>query len=418
MRCEVAATLAAAALLLVACPAEEEPEAPETPALEETPESPEPTPDEDPDDAEDEPDVPELSEPPALDVDEVVSGLAEPTDLISMPDDGRLLVTERAGTARIVDGSEVVEGPFLDIQGRVISDGLEQGLLSIAFHPDDPRRLFAHYSGEDGQTVLAEYEVADGERADPDSEQVLLTAGQPARNHNGGRIAFGPDGMLYLALGDGGGSGDQFGHGQDPTTRLGAMVRLDVSEPGQVRAPRDNPGVAGGGEMAPEVWAYGLRNPYRFAFDHNEDLLYIADVGQNEWEWVNVVPADEGGLNHGWPITEGSNCFDPPSDCPDDDLVQPALEYPSEGADCAIIGGFVYRGEAVDGLAGHYLYSDYCGGWLRSFAYEPDSGEVTFETDHIETGRLGQVYSIGEDTEGEVYVLAGDGTIYRVVAAE
>lgn len=403
--------LAATILLLTGCPDDD-------PAPEETPEAPEasPTPEE-PEDAPDDPPPPsddELTAPPALDVEIVVDGLSELTDLTAPAGDDRLFVAERHGTVRIVDDGEIVGEPFLDLADRVTTQGQEQGLLGIAFHPDDPDRVFAHYSGQGGRTVLAEYALSGDERVDLDSEQILLTVDQPARNHNGGRIDLGPDGMLYLALGDGGGGSDQFGHGQDPTTLLGTIVRLDVSTPGEARVPEDNPFADGQGG-APEVWAYGLRNPFRFAFD--EDLMYIADVGQNAWEWVNIVPADEAGSNHGWSITEGSNCFDPPTDCPTDGLVEPALEYPNEGSDCAIIGGFVYRGDAIEGLQGHYLYADLCGGWLRSFAFDPETSVVDFETEHIDAGGLGSVYSFGEDGHGEVYVLTGAGEVHRIVGA-
>jgi glucose/arabinose dehydrogenase len=331
-------------------------------------------------------------------------------------------VVERHGTVRIVDGDgEVAAEPFVDLSANLTSSGLEQGLLGLAFHPDypDDDRFFVHYTGAaGGETTVSELRVSDDpDRADPDSEEVLLSVGQPASNHNGGMIAFGPDGMLYVAIGDGGGAGDAFGQGQDPSTLLGTILRLDVGTPGGYEVPDDNPW-ADGGEGAAEVWAYGLRNPWKIAFDHAAELLYIADVGQNDWQSVNIVPAGEGGLNHGWPILEGSHCFEPPSDCPTEGLVLPAYEYPHAGSPSAIIGGFVYVGEAIPELQGTFLYSDYGHGWLNSFTYDPAAGEVIHEDEHLGPQSLGQVYGFGEDGAGEVYVLSADGTVHRVVTAE
>jgi glucose/arabinose dehydrogenase len=412
MRSEVIAVLAAAALLLGGCPAEDEPEAPETPTPEETAEEPDETPDE----PEEEPDDPQLTEPPPLDVEEVVSGLDEPTDLTAPEGEDRLYISERHGTVRVVVDGDIPGEPFLDVSDRITSQGQEQGLLSLAFHPEDPVRVFVHYTGTGGETVLAEFAVEDPDRADPDSEQVLFTTDQPAGNHNGGKVVFDPDGNVLLAIGDGGGANDQFEQGQDPTTPLGAIIRLDVTESGEATIPDDNP-FADGEDGAEEVWAYGLRNPYRIAVDPDPGLLYIADVGQSDWQSVNVVPVDEGGLNHGWPIVEGSHCFDPPDDCPTDGLVLPAYEYPHAGTPSAIIGGFVYRGDEIPDLQGTYLYSDYGHGFLRSFTYDPETEEVIHQDEHLPPNTLGQVYAFGRDGHGELYVLTADGTVYRVVAA-
>ncbi len=402
------AILVALVLVLAGCPAGDDADTPPpTPAPGEpdAADTPDPTPGD------------ELAAPPPLDVELVVDGLDEPTDLVAPQGDDRLFVVERHGTVRVVENGQVADEPFLELGDRLTSDGLEQGLLSIAFHPDDPGRVFAHYTGQDGRTVLAEYEVADGRsRADPDSEQVLLTVEQPAANHNGGKIDFDPDGNLLLAIGDGGGANDQFGQGQDPTTLLGAIVRLDVSNPGEATVPDDNP-FADGGDGAPELWAYGLRNPYRISVDPPTGLLYIADVGQNSWQSVNVVRADEGGLNHGWPIVEGSHCFQPPEGCPTDGLVLPTHEYPHPGSPSAIIGGFVYRGDAIPQLRGTYVYSDYGHGWLRSFTYDPEAGEVISTDEHLPPSSLSQVYAFGRDGHGELYVLTGGGEVYRIVEA-
>lgn len=405
--------IGAAALLMTACPADEPDPGPETtPApTEEAASEPDP-------EAPTVPEGPEREavEAPPLDVELVVDGLPSLADATAPPGEDRLFVVTLSGTIEIVTDAGVADAPFLDIRDRVQVGG-EQGMLGLAFPPDHPDddRVFVHYTGSGGQTVLSEFRLSDDpDRADPGSEEVLLTVSQPAANHNGGMVAFGPDGMLYLALGDGGGADDQFGNGQDPSTLLGTILRLDVSTPGGYEIPDDNPW-AGGGEGAPEVWAYGLRNPWKFAFD--DDLLYIADVGQSDWEWVNVVPADESGLNHGWSITEGSRCFRA-ADCPTDGLVSPVFEYENTGTDCAIVGGFVYRGEAIEGLAGTYLYADYCSGFVRSFRYDAATGAVADHEEHVERGAIGRVQGFGRDAAGELYVLTEDGGVWRIVAAD
>jgi glucose/arabinose dehydrogenase len=378
-------------------------------------ESPEETPDPTPDPEPDEPEPDEI-DPETIGFELIVSGLDQLTDATAPAGDDRLFVVERRGVIRIVENGDVHDEPFLDISDLVSTHGLEQGLLGLAFHPEyaGNGRFFVHYSAAaDGRTVLAEYRVSDDpDRADPESQRVVFTADQPAGNHNGGMILFGPDGYLWMALGDGGGGGDRFGHGQNTDSLLGTLLRIDADQADGDRGyaiPEDNPFADGqGGE--PEIWAYGLRNPWRFDIDEQAGLLYIADVGQNAWEWVNVVPVDEPGLNHGWPITEGSHCFDPPQDCPTDGLVMPALEYENTGADCAIIGGFV--------SAGRYFYSDYCGGWVRSFLYDGETGQATDVVEHAERGELGQVFAFGRDCHGRLYVLNGDGEIYRVVAGD
>lgn len=385
-----------------------------SPTTEATPPDPGGTPTDDVD-----PGPADAAPPEALDAEVVVDGLESPTYATALPGDDRIFVLERPGRVRIVRDGVLEDEPFLDIAGQVTTRGLEQGLLGVAFHPgySDNGRFFVHYSAADGgATTLEEYRVSDDpDRADPDSARTVLTEAQPAGNHNGGMLAFGRDGYLWVALGDGGGGGDQFGNGQDPSSRLGTLLRLDIDAEDDGRSygiPGDNPFADGDGG-APEVWAYGLRNPWRFTFD--DGSLYIADVGQNEWEWVNVVPDDEPGLNHGWPITEGSNCFDPPIDCDTEGLVMPVLEYPNAGGDCAIVGGSVYRGEAMPGLHGHYLYSDYCSGWVRSFRYDGEATEARDWSDGL--GSLGQVHSFGLDGDGEILVVTADGTLYRLVPA-
>ncbi|MFN2555665.1 MAG: sorbosone dehydrogenase family protein [Nitriliruptorales bacterium] len=367
-------------------------------------------------------------EPPPLSLKLVTDDLDFPLLLASPPSDARLFIVERAGQIRIVSDGSLLPQPFLDISDLTRTDG-ERGLLGLAFHPDYARngRFFIHYSGaEDGDTRLAEYHVStDPDRADPASGRLLLTAEQPASNHNGGMVAFGPDGYLYLGLGDGGASGDRFNNGQNPMTLLGSLLRLDVApSAGDGRPyaiPPDNPfadgRTLGGVRGAPEVWAYGLRNPWRFSFDREAGLLYLADVGQNAAEEINVAPADAGGLNYGWPILEGSRCFRPRQGCSRQGLVLPVLEYPTGDGNCGVIGGYVYRGTRIPGLAGTYFYADLCGGWVRSFRYDPVHG-VSDSRDYSDRfGDLGQIVSLGEDAAGELYVLNAEGEV-NLISAE
>jgi glucose/arabinose dehydrogenase len=405
-----------------------------SPGEDQTPEIvPAPTPDEDvaptpeaddevdpaPPDEPEEADAPDEPEAVSLDdvrlrLDAVADGFDQPIYATAPEGDDRLFVLERGGRVWLLDGDGAEL--FLDLSDRTRVRS-EEGLLGLAFHPDfaGTGRFVVHHTDTGGDNRVAEYRLADGaQTADPDSRRELLHVEQPAGNHNGGMVAFGPDGMLYVALGDGGGSGDQFGHGQRADTLLGTIVRLDTDAPDGV--PADNPFVQGGGG-APEVWHYGLRNPWRFSFDSDE--LYIADVGQNRFEEVNVVPADEGGLNFGWPIMEASHCFDPPDGCPTDGLVLPVHEYEISGqSECAIIGGFVYRGEAIPGLTGHYLYTDYCSGVIRSFRHV-DGQAVDHRDWTDQTGAVSTPYSWGRDGAGELYVTEVDsGRVLRLAPAD
>jgi hypothetical protein len=296
-------------------------------------------------------------------------------DLIATKD-GRVWLFETTG-------DQVSEQPALDISDQVRNQG-ERGLLSIAVHPTSTDRLFVHYSANDGDTVVSEFRY-DGGGGWVD-ERVLLQVNQPAGNHNGGMLQFGPDGGLYLGLGDGGGSNDRFGNGQNTGTLLGGLVRIDVDDE----------------NAEPELFQYGLRNPWRFWIA--DDLVFVADVGQNTYEEVSVVPFEEG-INHGWPITEGLHCFRPSSGCDTTGLTLPVIEVRhGDAGTCSITGGMVYRGDDIPEIRGHFLYSDYCGGYLRSFRYV--GGEVVGETDWTDqVGVPGSVVSFGVDGEGEMYVL-------------
>ena len=272
-------------------------------------------------------------------------------------------------------------------------------------------RFYVYYTGAQGDIFVDRHTVsANPDIANDDAERVIAIPHRQAGNHNGGLVMFGPDGMLYLATGDGGGAGDQQNNAQNTNALLGKMLRLDVSNL-PYTIPPDNPFVNESG--ADEIWAYGLRNPWRFAFDGAGAAaqLYIADVGQNAWEEVNVVPATTGGINFGWRIMEGMHCFNPSAGCNTNGLQLPVLEY-SHADGCSITGGFVYRGSAIPLLVGHYLYSDYCSGWLRSFRFS-DGVAVERRTWPI-TG-IGNVLSFGVDGLGEMYMLTSGGRVYRLV---
>jgi glucose/arabinose dehydrogenase len=323
---------------------------------------------------------------------------------------------------RVVEGGKVREAPFLDVSSRV-SRGSEQGLLSLAFHPEYAKngRFFVSFTDRRGDTRVVERRVSpeDPDRADASFEREILYVAQPYSNHNGGLILFGPDGKLYIGLGDGGSGGDPHGNGQNLACLLGKLLRIDVDAapaPGKAYAiPPDNPFADGRGRARPEIWAYGLRNPWRYSFDRATGDLYIADVGQNLWEEVDVAPAARrGGENYGWNVMEGLHPFRRPrGGGPAPALVAPVVEY-GHDAGCSITGGFVYRGEAIPALRGVYFYADYCSGMIRSFRYE--KGEVKDALDWtalVNPRRNSQWSSFGEDAKGELYLLSLGGDVYR-----
>ena len=339
----------------------------------------------------------------------MASGLAQPLFLDAPVGDSRLFIVEQPGRIRIVADGSLLPGAFLDITDLVGSGG-ERGLLGLAFHPQYQvnGRFFVNYTDNGGDTRVAEYRAgADPNRADPATGRVILTVDQPASNHNGGMLAFGPDGNLYIALGDGGGGGDQFGHGQRPGTLLASLLRIDVDSGGNYGVPADNPFVAGGG--APEVWVWGLRNPWRFSFDGHR--IYIGDVGQGRWEEIDVLTTADGGAKLGWSKMEGNHCFS--SGCDQTGLVPPVFEY-GHAEGCSITGGYVYRGSAIPELNGHYFYGDFCSGWMRSFRYTGDGVADTWDWT-ADLGTVGSLTSFGTDGSGELYVVSGAGTVYRIV---
>lgn len=358
-------------------------------------------------------------DPAAFDVglEPVAEGFEAPLYVTHAGDD-RLFVVEQGGTIRIVEEGNVVETPFLDITDRVGSDASERGLLGLAFAPNyaESGFFYVNYTDLDGNTVVSRFATSDEAGiADPDSEEVVLTQEQPYPNHNGGMIAFGPDNYLYIGLGDGGGQGDPSGNGQRLDTWLGKILRIEVDpdaaggEPYVV--PGDNPFVAES-EARPEIWAYGLRNPWRFSFDRETGDLWIGDVGQNEYEEISMLPAGEGGTNLGWNIVEGPECYAAP-ECDPGEFVEPVFSYThSSGAGCSVTGGYVARGEEFADLAGVYVLSDYCTGLIWGGGLDA-SGEMVF-SEPVESGL--QVSSFGEGVNGEIYLtdLTG-GTVYELV---
>lgn len=342
---------------------------------------------------------PAAAQEPPFGLDIVAEGLDEPVFLTAPAGDPRLFIVEQVGRIRIIENGTPLEAPFLDVSDRV-SQGGEQGLLGLAFHPDYAAngKFFVNYTDRDGATQIVAYTVsADANAADPDSATVVLSVDQPYRNHNGGWIAFGPDGLLYAGMGDGGSGGDPQGNGQNDASLLGKILRLDVD--------------AGG---APEIIAKGVRNPWRNAFDG--ELLYIADVGQGTWEEVSVIAIDDVGANLGWNIMEGPDCFKPETGCDETGLVVPIASYSHDEGGCSITGGYVYRGAAIPEIAGRYFYADYCAGILQSLEL-PGEGAADVESYADAFGSLGQVMSFGLDSTGEMYVLTQDGTIRKFVPA-
>jgi glucose/arabinose dehydrogenase len=346
-------------------------------------------------------------------LDLVTGGLARPLYLAHAFDE-RLFVVEQAGQIQLIENGQLLAQPFLDISERVNSTALEQGLLSVAFHPQyqENGRFFVNYTDLSGDTVVAEFLVdgSDPNRADPGSERILLSVDQPYGNHNGGQLKFGPDGNLFVGMGDGGSAGDPLNNGQDLTTLLGALLRLDVDSGDPYGIPADNPyaGVAGARE---EIWASGLRNPWRFSFDRQFEDLYIADVGQNMWEEVNFQAAgDPGGQNYGWNVLEANACYSSQG-CDPSGFQAPVAEYSHQGGNCSITGGYVYRGQRYPSLSGNYFFADYCSGTIWSLFRQPDGSWL--QQPVLQSGII--ISSFGEDSQGELYVIDhAMGDIYRL----
>jgi glucose/arabinose dehydrogenase len=347
----------------------------------------------------------------------VVSGLPAAVDVQNAGDgSGRLFVVEKAGRIRIVQDGTPLPDPFLAIPGRVGSSSTEQGLLGLAFHPDFARNgfFYVNYTDVSGNTVIARYQVSadDPNRADPGSEKILLRADQPFANHNGGCLAFGPDGYLYIGLGDGGSGGDPYGNAQNTGVLLGKMLRIDVDNGDPYAIPPDNPFAAGGGR--PEIWAVGLRNPWRFSFDRLTGDLYIADVGQDRWEEVDhVLSGPQALLNLGWNALEATHPYQ--GSLPAGSLTGPVAEYSHSNNRCSVTGGYVYRGTGLPEWQGVYLFADYCTGEVFGMirtAEDSWTTQVLFSTGV-------KVTTFGQDEAGELYLVDyGDGILLKLTASQ
>jgi len=353
--------------------------------------------------------------PPPLALSPVLSGLTNPVDL-QFPNDasGRMFVVQQPGLIRIATNGSLAPTPFLDITGSVTFGG-EMGLLGLAFHPQFSQNhlFYVHYDrtvGSQIESVIAEYQVSAGDpnQADPNSERILLTVNQPFTNHKGGQIAFGPDGLLYIGLGDGGNEGDPLGNGQNNQVLLGKMLRIDVDhqDPGkQYAIPPTNPFVGGSG--LPEIWAYGLRNPWRFSFDRGSRQLFAGDVGQDSFEEIDILTS---GGNFGWNTMEGMHCYNPSTGCNMSGLILPIAEYSHSEGD-AVMGGHVYHGSAIPGLAGAYIFGDYGSGTIWELT---QSGGSWTRTKLLSSGK--NISSFGEDVAGELYVVDYAGNVLKITA--
>ena len=346
-----------------------------------------------------------------LNIHQLASGLSNLTSIVHAGD-SRLFLTLQRGQIRIWDGTSILPTPFLDISSRVSCCG-EQGLLSVAFHPRYRENgfFFVDYTDHEGKTVVARYSVtADRNVTDPNSERILLTIPQPFDNHNGGELQFGPDGYLYIGMGDGGSGGDPLNNGQNLNSLLGKILRIDVDSGSTYAIPPSNPFV-NNASARPEIWAYGLRNPWRFTFDRETGDLWIADVGQGAWEEVDLQPRTSiGGENYGWRKMEGRHCFNPSSNCQDASMTLPILEY-SHSFGCSITGGYRYRGARYPAMRGLYFFTDYCSGdiWAaRPTAAGNWAASVVLDTTLSPT-------TFGEDENGELYLGDQNGGFYSIV---
>ena len=339
-------------------------------------------------------------------------GFQAPTNLVQAKN-GRVWVTEQAGRVWVfgepnIDGTTVTEA--MDITEQVSSRGSEEGLLGLALDPKTEHHLYVYYSATNPRrSVVSRFTVSsDAPFVDPGSELEILEVGQPYANHNGGQLAFGPDGYLYIGLGDGGAAGDPQGNGQDTSTLLGAILRIDVSQATSEHPytiPRDNPFADGGGRE--EIWAYGLRNPWRFSFDRDNGELWAGDVGQNRWEEIDLI---ERGANYGWNLLEGNHCFGTRGSCEREGTMLPVWEYSLDGEPCSVIGGYVYRGAAIPWLNGVYVYGDFCSGKVFGLRYA--DGEVAEHRQLVDTDL--RIMSFAQDNSGEIYLLSQKSGIYRL----
>ncbi len=346
---------------------------------------------------------------------------SQPLDLQHAGDDsGRLFVVEKSGVIRVFENKASVSGSsvFLDIQDRVDDSGSEEGLLGLAFHPNYESNgyFYVNYTAANpDRTVIARFQVSTGDSnvADVGSELQMLTYAQPFSNHNGGQLAFGPDGYLYIAVGDGGSGGDPNGNGQNLSTLLGSILRIDVDSQqngNNYSIPPDNPYADNNQGYREEIYAYGLRNPWRFSFDAENGNLWAGDVGQNSYEEIDLI---QGGGNYGWNIMEGTHCYEPSSDCDESGLEMPVWEYDHDLGN-SVTGGFVYHGPTLDNLTGWYIYGDFGSG--RIWALDNSDPDNPENTQLLDTDIL--ISSFGVDADNELYICGYGGSIYKLEAVE
>jgi len=353
---------------------------------------------------------------PSITLQPVATGLGEIVS-ITHAGDNRLFLTQQNGLVRIYDGTQILPEPFLDIRHLTVSEN-ERGLLSIAFHPFYAQNglFYVNYTNTSGNTVVARYSVSpqDPNRANHESAVPILGVVQPFANHNGGQMQFGPDGYLYIGMGDGGSGGDPGNRAQNLGDLLGKMLRIDVDSGSPYAIPPSNPFVSQGGARG-EIWSLGLRNPWRFSFDRASGDLWIADVGQGTWEEIDFQPASSiGGENYGWRRMEGTHCFNPQTNCNTGNLVLPVVEY-DHSVGCSVTGGYVYRGTRNPRLIGTYIYGDFCSGRIWGTTRQANGTVTTRNLLDVSFN----ISTFGEDANGEIYV--GDytnGALYRIVDAQ
>jgi glucose/arabinose dehydrogenase len=344
----------------------------------------------------------------------VASGFIQPTYLTNAKDgSGGMFVVEKEGLVKIIKKGRVLSTPFLDIVSKVRSKESERGLFSVAFHPNYKQngRFFVNYTNLNGDTVISEYKVGNNpDKAEMESERIILTIKQPASNHNGGQLQFGPDGYLYIGMGDGGGLGDPRGNAQNKKVLLGKMLRVDIDGGEPYLIPKSNP-YADSKDEREEIWATGLRNPWRFSFDSVTGDMYIADVGEYDWEEIHLQPANsKGGENYGWNLMEGFHNFRLPKGFDKSLLTMPVLEYGHDQG-CSVTGGYIYRGKRYPTISGTYFFSDFCSG--KIWGLRRNNKQEWEWTEFLDTPLM--ISSFGQDEDGEIYVLDfKTGDIYRL----
>ena len=377
----------------------------------------------------------------------IADGYKKPVFITSSPNNAKLLyIVEQAGLIKIINDGKKLSRPFFDINKRVVNPnrpGDERGLLGFAFHPNHTNngKFYINYMDNDGNTIVSEFSTNSELRANHKSERIILKLKQPYGNHNGGDIQFGPDGYLYISIGDGGKAGDPLNAGQDLSSLFGKIIRIDIEQK-PYGSPKSNPFFGQKGKRE-EIWAWGLRNVWRFSFDKQTGDKYLADVGQNKWEEVNFEPASsKGGLNYGWRIMEANHCYDPKENCPTEGLINPIIEYPNDAnhpafefriieelsfsetdvEGCSVTGGYVYRGQRIKSMQGQYIFGDYCSGniWTlkvvngKAINFKNRTEEINIGGGEFTT----YISSFGQDSDGEIYIIDYNGGIYKLIESD